>query len=86
VKSEVNVFLLGDAVSLAKKGQSPPQGYYNLEKMLRDLIKTGARVRVCGTCLAARGLSKEDLIEEVEIGTMMGLAKWVKESRVVLSF
>jgi uncharacterized protein involved in oxidation of intracellular sulfur len=34
IKSEVNVFLLGDAVSIAKKGQKPPGGYYNLEGML----------------------------------------------------
>lgn len=86
VKSKVNIFLIGDAVSLAKKGQKPPEGYYNLEKMLRDLIKIDTKVRACGTCLAARGLSKKELIEGVEIGTMTGLAKWVKESRNVLSF
>jgi uncharacterized protein involved in oxidation of intracellular sulfur len=85
-KSEVNIFLLGDAVSLAKRGQNPPKGYYNLEKMLSDLIEIGTNVRACGTCLTARGLSKDDLIEGVEPGTMSGLAKWIKESRVVLSF
>ncbi len=86
VKSKVNVFLLGDAVSLSKKGQKTPEGYYNLEKMLRDLIKVDVEVRACGTCLAARGLSRKDLIEGVQVGTMTGLAKWVKDSRVVLSF
>ncbi len=86
VKSKVNVFLLGDAVSLAKERQNPPEGYYNLEKMLRELIKIGVRVRACGTCLAARGLNQKDLVEGTEIGTMMGLAKWIKESRVALSF
>ena len=86
VKMEVNVFLLGDAVSSAKKGQNPPEGYYNLEKMLTDLIKIGVKVRACGTCLRARGLNQKDLVEGVEAGTMMGLAEWVKESRVVLSF
>ena len=86
VKSKVNVFLIGDAVSLGKKGQKPPEGYYNLEKMLKDLIKIGATVKACGTCLAARGLSKEDLVEGVEVGTMIGLAKWINESRIVLSF
>lgn len=86
VKSKVNIFLLGDAVSAAKRGQDTPVGYYNLEKMLCDLIKAGATVRACGTCLKARALGKEDLIEDVGIGTMMELAKWVKESRAVLSF
>jgi len=86
VEMEVNVFLLGDAVSLAKKGQHPPEGYYNLEKMLTNLIKIGVKVRACGTCLRARGLNQKDLIEGAEPGTMVGLAEWVKESRAVLSF
>jgi uncharacterized protein involved in oxidation of intracellular sulfur len=86
VKSKVNIFLLGDAVCAAKRGQDTPEGYYNLEKMLRDLVKADATVRACGTCLKARALGQEDLIEGVGVGTMMELAKWVKESRVVLSF
>jgi len=36
--SKVNVFLLGDGVSIAKRGQSPPQGYYNLETMVSELV------------------------------------------------
>ena len=85
-KSEVNVFLLGDGVSVAKKGQSPPQGYYNLEKMLSEFVGKGGVVRACGTCLKSRGLSKKDLVDGVEVGTMIGLAEWVKDSRTVLSF
>jgi len=85
-KSKVNVFLIGDAVSIAKKGQSPPEGYYNLEKMLTDFIAKGGNVRACGTCLRARGLSREDLVGGVEAGTMTGLANWIEESRAVLSF
>ncbi len=86
VKSKVNIFLLGDAVSLGKKGQETPEGYYNLENMIRDLIRVDVEVRACGTCLSARGLSEEDLIEGVQRGTMTGLAKWVKGSRMALSF
>ncbi len=33
--NEVRVFLLGDAVVCAKKGQKTPNGYYNLELMLK---------------------------------------------------
>jgi uncharacterized protein involved in oxidation of intracellular sulfur len=82
----VNVFLLGDAVSAARKGQKPPEGYYNLEKMLRDLIGSGAKVAACGTCLNARAISKGDLIDGIEVGTMLKLAGWIKESAKVLSF
>ena len=38
IKSKVNLFLLGDSVSLAKKGQKTPEGYYNLEQMLTEFI------------------------------------------------
>ena len=82
----VNIFLLGDAVSAAKKGQNTPQGYYNLEKTLRDLVSQKAKVAACITCIRARGLNKGDLIEGVEIGTMMTLSHWIKESQKVLSF
>ncbi len=86
VDVNVNVFLLGDAVNAAKKGQKTPEGYYNLEKMLHDLVKRGANVNACGTCLRARGLTKEDLVEGVKVGSMLGLAHWIKDSQKVLSF
>jgi uncharacterized protein involved in oxidation of intracellular sulfur len=86
VKSKVNLFLVGDAVSIAKRGQSPPEGFYNLEKMIADFVTKDGNVRACGTCLKARGLIQQDLVEGVEVGTMMGLANWLQESRVALSF
>ena len=30
---KVNIFLTGDAVTTAKKGQKPPKGFYNLENI-----------------------------------------------------
>ncbi|MBI4537880.1 MAG: DsrE family protein [Gemmatimonadetes bacterium] len=32
---EVRLFLMGDAVSCTKSGQQVPDGYYNVERMLR---------------------------------------------------
>jgi uncharacterized protein involved in oxidation of intracellular sulfur len=87
IKMKVNIFLTGDAVTTAKKGQRPPRGYYNLEMMLEDLIGHGVDVVACKTCVAARGLSQDELIEGVQVGTTVGnLAKWVKESQKVLSY
>jgi len=83
---KVNIFLLGDAVSAAKKGQNTPEGYYNLEQMLRDLVKQGVEISACGTCTQARGLNREDLIQGINIGSMLGFAHWVKESHKVLAF
>jgi uncharacterized protein involved in oxidation of intracellular sulfur len=84
---KVNIFLTGDAVSTAKKGQKPPKGYYNLESMLKDLIKKGVEVVCCYTCIASRGLTQEELIEGILVGSTVGdLARWIKESQKVLSF
>ena len=83
---KVNIYLLGDAVTLAKKGQRTPNDYYNLEKMLKGLVEKGVEVMACGMCLDARGLTEEDLIEGVELGSTMLLAWWLKESQGVLSF
>jgi uncharacterized protein involved in oxidation of intracellular sulfur len=84
---KVNIFLLGDAVVTAKKGQKPPEGYYNLEKMLTELIQQGnVTVIACTTCISARGLTQDDLIEGARVGTTVGdLARWVKENQKILS-
>ena len=82
----VRVFLMGDSVVAAKKGQKTPEGYYNMEKMLQSLVSKGVEVKTCGTCINARGISDEDLVEGVERGTMKILATWIKESDRVVSF
>jgi uncharacterized protein involved in oxidation of intracellular sulfur len=40
-KASVHVFLMGDGVLCARRGQKPPSGYYNLELMLRSLARRG---------------------------------------------
>lgn len=83
---KVNVFLMGDSVAAAKKGQVTPEGYYNTEKMITDLLSKGVEVLCCGACLKARGISDTELIEGARRGTMMMLAKWVKESERIVTF
>lgn len=86
IKQNIKVFLLGDSVALAKKGQKTPAGYYNLAQMVADLISSGAEVRVCVTCIDARGLRPEELVDGVEVGKMLDLAHWVEEGSKVLTF
>jgi uncharacterized protein involved in oxidation of intracellular sulfur len=38
---QVKVFLTADAVYCARKGQSTPDGYYNVERMVKSLAKRG---------------------------------------------
>lgn len=37
----VRVFLLGDGVQCAVKGQDTPQGYYNIGRMLVSIVRKG---------------------------------------------
>jgi uncharacterized protein involved in oxidation of intracellular sulfur len=37
----VRVFLVGDAVACARQGQTTPDGYYNVERMVKALARRG---------------------------------------------
>lgn len=85
-KVEVRVFLMSDAANCALANQNTPNGYYNIERMLKGIIAKGAKVKICGSCADARGLKNIPLIEGTEISTMAELTKWVVESDKVVSF
>jgi tRNA 2-thiouridine synthesizing protein D len=80
---KVNIFLVEDGVFVAKKGQ---QADLRIEDMLKDAIKSGVSVKLCGSCAKARGLSQEEIVDGAEIGTMDELVKWVDDSDKVLIF
>ena len=40
-EAAVRVFLVGDGVVCAKRGQTTPQGYYNVERMLKSITQRG---------------------------------------------
>ncbi len=40
-ETHVRVFLTGDGVNCAVKDQKTPEGYYNVEKMIRSLAQRG---------------------------------------------
>ncbi len=84
--ADLVVFLLGDGASGAKAGQQTPNGYYNIERMLKNVIRKGARVLVCGTCMDTRGLSAEDLLEGAARSTMDELTTLSVDSDKVLVF
>jgi uncharacterized protein involved in oxidation of intracellular sulfur len=81
----VRLFLMADAVGCAKSGQKVPEGYYNVQLMLGKVLRKG-EVGLCGTCMDARGLGEEELIEGARRGTMAQLADWTAEADKVLIF
>jgi uncharacterized protein involved in oxidation of intracellular sulfur len=82
----VTVFLMADAVACARKGQKTPEGYYNLERMLRRVVSAGGRVLLCGTCVDARGMSEDDVIDGAARSTMDELAEATLAADRVLVF
>lgn len=85
-EAELNLFLMADAVTAALPLQATPQGYYNLERMLRAVLAKGGQIKACGTCSDARGIKGLGLVEGVEISTMSRLAQWTVEADKVLVF
>ena len=83
---EVRVFLMADAVLCALAGQQTPNGYYNLERMVASVIKRGATVGLCGTCMDARGLKEEQLVEGARRSTLEELTDWTLWADKVITF
>ncbi len=84
--TELRVFLVGDGASCGKAGQSVPQGYYNVEMMLRAVVKRGGMVGVCGTCMDARGLTDEDLAEGARRSSLDEVTEWTLWADKVVVF
>ena len=74
---ELRVFLIGDGVGCAVAGQRLADGYYHVDRMIRSLLNHDATVGCCGTCLDARGLADDQLVEGARHSTMEELADWV---------
>lgn len=67
-------------------GQRTPDGYYNVEKMMMSILRRGASVKVCGTCMDARGLRDEELIPGAQRSTLDELTALTLDSDKVLVF
>lgn len=83
---QINIFLLADAVTSALPNQNTPNGYYNIERMLKSVIRNGGKVKTCGGCSEARGIDKLTFIDGVELSNMKEFAQWTVDSDKVLTF
>lgn len=85
---KVNIFLMNDAVDLAREIVAMPESYdHDLVAMLKQLYEEGVAVQACGTCNARCGLFKnQPYFDESVSSTMQVLADWVIASDKVLTF
>lgn len=81
----LTVFLMADAVACAKSGQQTPEGFYNLERMLKPLVRQG-QVLLCGSCMEARGLREEALLEVCRRSSLDELTTLTLEADKTLVF
>jgi len=82
---ELTVFLMADAVFCAKAGQTTPDGYYNLGRMIRA-VANKATVLLCGNCMDARGIDEKELLGKTKRSTMPELAQLTFDADKVLVF
>lgn len=82
----VRVFLIGDAASAANKGQKVPQGFYNAEVMIGNVVRHGGEIGICGTCMDARGINENGITDGTRRSTLAELAEWTIWADKVLVF
>ncbi len=83
---DLTVFLMGDAVGAAKSGQETPAGYYNVERLLKGVVKRSGKVLLCGTCMDARGLKEGEILEGCHRSTLDELTEATLASDRTLVF
>ncbi len=82
----VKVFLMGDAVACGKAGQTVPQGFYNIERMIRVCVQHNTEIGACGSCLDARALKESELVEGVRRSSLEQLTDWTLWADRVIVF
>ena len=84
---DLRIFLMNDSVDLAREITKPPEGYFDLGEMLKELVSKGVSLKVCGTCKVRCGIHKgEPYFDEAQEAKISELAEWVKESDKIITF
>ena len=84
---DLRIFLMNDSVDLAREITKPPEGYFDLGEMLKELVSKGVPLKVCGTCKARCGVHKgESYFDGAQEAKISELAEWVKKSDKIITF
>ena len=85
-ETTVNIFLLADAVTCGLTNQKTPDGYYNIGRMIRIFTAKGGNMKMCGTCMDARGMSEFPFLKGVERSDMGEFAQCTIEADKIITF
>lgn len=83
---DLRLFMMSDAVTVGLTEQASAAAGGGLQQMLEELLRHGARIRLCRTCAQARGIVDLALIPGIGIGTLPELAEWTLAADKVISF
>ena len=82
----VRLFCFGDAVGCAVRGQTLPDGYYHLDRMITVASRHGAEIGLCGTCMDARGITTEMLIPAAHRSSLDEVTDWALWADKTITF
>ncbi|MBI2300135.1 MAG: DsrE family protein [Armatimonadetes bacterium] len=82
---EVRIFLMNEAIDLARE-QAQPGGGEDVHAMLLEAVAAGAEAKLCKTCIGRCSVNPAPFAPEVQVGTMPELVDWLAGSDRVLTF
>lgn len=81
---QVSYFLFADAIGSIIQNQKPSATKYNAGELIEELINKKASIKVCKSCMGARG--NISLIEGVEISNMVEYADLIINADKIITF
>jgi len=82
----VRIFCFGDAVTCGLAGQNVPDGYYHLDRMLAAAAHHGAEIGLCGTCMDARGITTDMIVDTTRRSSLDEVTDWVLWADKTITF
>jgi uncharacterized protein involved in oxidation of intracellular sulfur len=82
---QIKIFLIGESVGCALINQNPIASNFVIEKMLSEILEKGGKVKICKSCLDARGFTNSSLVKGSEISNMSEYAQWILKSDKIIT-
>ena len=77
----IKLFCFSDAILCGIAGQNPNEGF-NIQQLIDILAAQGAEIKLCTSCVKARGL----LDAKLTLGTLDDVSEWTLWADKVLTF
>ena len=82
----VSIFLMMDGVYSPLMSQNgEPFKMSSVSQRLEELMQEGAEISACRVCMELRGVTRENIPENADIGGIFDLSEAIEESDVIVS-